>query len=145
MLSGIGCPICDEGRPELTDHGVRIFMGHHVDAYVGRRGAQPGYVVAIWRGRHVTDLGDLTPQELAGFWNEVVTVSGAMERHYRPRKLNYEVLGNQLPHLHAHITARFAEGDVAPGGPLPSDRDQLLDPDAVESDALALRGLLDAG
>ncbi len=37
---------------------------------------------------------------------------------YRPLKLNYETLGNSLPHLHTHLIPRFTD-DPAPGHPFP--------------------------
>lgn len=37
-----------------------------------------------------------------------------------------------------HITARFAEGDVTPGQPLPQQRDLDLPSEIVESDVPAL-------
>ena len=33
-------------------------------------------------------------------------------------KLNYEVLGNSLPHLHTHVIPRYAD-DPKPGWPFP--------------------------
>jgi diadenosine tetraphosphate (Ap4A) HIT family hydrolase len=33
-------------------------------------------------------------------------------------KLNYELLGNSLPHLHTHVIPRFAD-DPRPGWPFP--------------------------
>jgi diadenosine tetraphosphate (Ap4A) HIT family hydrolase len=135
--------MCDEGRPQETPHGIRIFEGRYLDAYVGRRAAQPGYVVAIWRGSHVTDLRHLTSEDRAGYWDEVVRVSEAVAVHFDARKVNYEVLGNVMPHLHTHITARFAEDDVAGGAPIPSaERDRALDPERVSRDAAALSHLL---
>jgi diadenosine tetraphosphate (Ap4A) HIT family hydrolase len=136
--------MCREGRPDRTQHGVRVFAGTFLDAYVATRAAQPGYVVAIWRGRHVNDITELSAPELAGYWAEVVHVSKAFARHYQPRKVNYEVLGNQVPHLHTHITARFVHDDVAPGRPLPQDRDGALPLEVVESDAEALSTMLRA-
>jgi diadenosine tetraphosphate (Ap4A) HIT family hydrolase len=35
------------------------------------------------------------------------TVSRAIEDCFRPRKLNYELLGNQVPHLHWHLFPRY--------------------------------------
>jgi diadenosine tetraphosphate (Ap4A) HIT family hydrolase len=134
--------MCQEGRPERTQHGVRVFAGDFVDAYVGARAAQRGYVVAIWRGRHVNDLTELTTSELAGYWSEVAHVSRALARHYQPRKVNYEVLGNQVPHLHTHISARFVSGDVAPGQPLPQDRNGALPRELLEKDVEALSAML---
>lgn len=144
-VSGRRCAMCDEGRPDETPHGVRIFEGHYVDAYIGRRAVQRGYVAAIWRGSHVIDLRDLTSEQRAGYWDEVASVAEAVATHFNARKVNYEVLGNLMPHLHTHVTARFAEGDVAPGAPLPPDRDCDLDPEGFERDVAALRMLLADG
>jgi diadenosine tetraphosphate (Ap4A) HIT family hydrolase len=137
--------MCAEGRPAETAHGVRAYEGRYLDAYVAKRGAQPGYVVAIWRGRHVTDLIDLESHERAGYWDEVTRVAAAMRQHYAPRKVNYEVLGNFVPHVHTHITCRYAEGDLAPGTRLPPDRDTEFDPARVAEDAAALSALLAQG
>lgn len=137
-----GCVMCLEGRPDRIPHAMRVYRGGFLDAYVSAKAAQRGYVVAIWRGRHVNDLTELSARELAGYWSEIALVSTAVQRHYRPRKVNYEVLGNQRPHLHTHITARFAPGDVAPGQPLPRKRDLDLPPELVDADAAALKKLL---
>jgi hypothetical protein len=34
--AGVGCPLCDEGRPEATAHAVRFFAGAVSDAYLVR-------------------------------------------------------------------------------------------------------------
>jgi diadenosine tetraphosphate (Ap4A) HIT family hydrolase len=143
LVTDSGCPMCQEGRPKRTPHGIRIFAGEVLDAYVGTRAAQRGYVVAIWRGRHVNDLAELSIPELGSYWSEVTRVSTAVDRHYHPLKVNYEVLGNQVPHLHTHITARFHDGDVAPGKPLPQDRGVELSMELVEKDAAALAVMLE--
>jgi diadenosine tetraphosphate (Ap4A) HIT family hydrolase len=134
--------MCNEGRPVETSYGIRVFRGQHLDAYVGRHAAQRGYLFAVWRGRHVSDLTELSGEELLGYWSEVGIVGAAVQRHFQPRKVNYEVFGNQVPHLHTHITARFAEGDLAPGAPLPHIRDRELPPAELTNDVAVLRALL---
>lgn len=74
--------MCAEGRP-ANPHGRRVFDGRYVDAPVAKQRAQHGYVVAIWRRRHVTDLTDLGPDELVGYWDEVTRVAGARRHHDR--------------------------------------------------------------
>jgi diadenosine tetraphosphate (Ap4A) HIT family hydrolase len=69
-------------------------------------------------------------------------VGGAVGLHFGARKVNYETLGNTVPHLHTHVTARYADGDVQPGAPLPKDRDVALDERQLAADAVALRALL---
>ena len=142
LYTGRDCPMCNEGRPVETSYGIRVFRGQHLDAYVGRHAAQRGYLFAVWRGRHVSDLTELSGEELLGYWSEVGLVGAAVQRHFQPRKVNYEVFGNQVPHLHTHITARFAEGDLAPGAPLPHIRDRELPPAELTNDVAVLRALL---
>jgi hypothetical protein len=43
----------------------------------------------------------------------------AMEIVYRPLKMNYQLLGNWIPHRNWLVAPRFLE-DVAPGDPLPA-------------------------
>jgi diadenosine tetraphosphate (Ap4A) HIT family hydrolase len=38
----------------------------------------------------------------------VCLLAAAIEGCFSPRKLNYELLGNQVPHLHWHLFPRYA-------------------------------------
>jgi diadenosine tetraphosphate (Ap4A) HIT family hydrolase len=49
----------------------------------------------------------------------VLAVARALIGAYRPLKMNYETLGNSLPHLHTHLIPRYADGDPRPGQPFP--------------------------
>jgi len=42
-------------------------------------------------------------------------VSAGLERVYAALRINYAILGNNVPHLHAHIQPRY-HGDPYPGG-----------------------------
>ena len=145
LYSGTGCPMCSPERPEETPYGLRVFAGRYADGYLNRRGAQRGYVVVLWHGRHVAEPTDLDDGEAAGYFAEVLLVGHAVKRHFGARKVNYETLGNAVPHLHTHVTARYADRDVNPGAPLPKDRDVDLDGAELRADAAALRALLAGG
>jgi diadenosine tetraphosphate (Ap4A) HIT family hydrolase len=41
----------------------------------------------------------------------------ALDRVFAPTKMNYQILGNLVPHLHAHLVPRY-HGDPAPGRPI---------------------------
>ncbi len=118
LIRGVGCPMCEPGRPESDAFGVRIRAGEYSDAYLQRADVQRGYTVVIWRGRHVSEPTELSDAEAAGYWSEVLTVARALIGVYRPLKMNYETLGNSLPHLHTHLIPRFAD-DPRPGAPFP--------------------------
>ena len=143
---GEGCPFCAEGRPEETEHGVRFYAGEVVDAYLQRADVQRGYAVVIWRGRHVAEPTELAPEEAAAFWLEVVLVGSLVERRFAPLKTNYEILGNTLPHLHAHVVPRYAD-DPRPGLPFPFPEDERPPQDEAVfgGDVDALRALAGYG
>ena len=118
LIRGIGCPMCEQGRPESDAFGVRIRAGEYSDAYLQRADVQRGYTIVIWRGRHVNEPTELPGADAAGYWAEVLTVARALIEVYQPLKMNYETLGNSLPHLHTHLVPRFTD-DPRPGQPFP--------------------------
>jgi diadenosine tetraphosphate (Ap4A) HIT family hydrolase len=118
LVRGIGCPMCEQGRPESDAFGVRVHEGRYSDAYLQRADVQRGYTIVIWRGRHVSEPTELSEAEAAGYWAEVLTVARALIGRYQPLKMNYETLGNSLPHLHTHLVPRFTD-DPRPGQPFP--------------------------
>lgn len=120
---GEGCAFCEQGRPDETRYGVRFFAGTVVDAYLQRAAIQRGYSVVVWRGRHVVEPTDLEPDEAAAYWEELLRVGRALIECLEPVKLNYNVLGNSLPHLHAHVIPRYAL-DPRPEWPFPFPEDE---------------------
>jgi diadenosine tetraphosphate (Ap4A) HIT family hydrolase len=142
LRRGEGCPACEEGRPEETAHGIRIFAGSVSDAYLNKAKIQRGYTIVVWRGRHVAEPTELSSTEASAYWLEVVLVARALETHLQPVKTNYNVLGNSLPHLHTHIIPRY-EDDPRPGWPFPfPDADpEPIEEAAVRADVVALRKL----
>ena len=74
---------------------------------------------------------------------EVLAVGRAIERAFSPVKLNYDLLGNSVPHLHTHIVPRYAD-DPRPGWPFPfPDPDPApMSDDRLEADLAALRRAL---
>jgi diadenosine tetraphosphate (Ap4A) HIT family hydrolase len=135
--------MCAEGRPHETRYGIRILEGEVADAYLQRAGIQRGYTIVIWRGRHVAEPTELTEEEAAAFWRELLAVGRALEQHLSPVKLNYDLLGNSVPHLHTHVVPRYAE-DPRPGWPFPFPHEEPPphDEEQLRADAEALRGLL---
>lgn len=138
--------MCREGRPVETASGVRIFAGERSDAYLQRAGIQRGYTIVIWRGRHVAEPTELSRVESTEYWLEVGRVAEALESHMRPVKMNYNLLGNSLPHLHTHLIPRYAI-DPKPGWPFPFP---VTDPPPFDEKSLladveVLRALLTSG
>jgi diadenosine tetraphosphate (Ap4A) HIT family hydrolase len=146
-VRGKDCPMCAEGRPDEVHGNVRIAKGRVSDAFLVRSDVgQPGYCVVIWRGQHVADPTELSADEASAYFEEVLRVGHAIETHYRPIKMNFEMLGNSLPHLHTHVVPRYLN-DGEPGHPAHFMRiDQQDEPripdEEYARDLAALRTLL---
>jgi diadenosine tetraphosphate (Ap4A) HIT family hydrolase len=142
--AGQGCPMCAEGRPDDSHGNARIFSGRTADAYLVRGDVgQPGYTIVIWRGRHVADPTELSEADATLYFREVLTVARALEAHYRPAKLNFETLGNTVPHLHTHVIPRYVTDD-SPGQParlmrLPETHRNPIPEEIFHRDVAALR------
>ena len=134
--------MCEQGRPDETAYGIRIFAGAVSDAYLQRANIQRGYTVVVWRGRHVAEPTELSPAEASAYWLEVLRVARALEAHLQPVKTNYNVLGNGLPHMHTHIIPRYAD-DPKPGHPFPFPEvdPEPIDEQVLRADVDALRKL----
>ncbi|MDC8448856.1 MAG: HIT family protein [Nitrospira sp.] len=76
----------------------------------------PGWTVLVFQ-RHATELFQLAPTERFQLIEEVNRVAKTVAEIYQAQKINYELLGNQLPHIHWHIIPRPAN-DPAPLEPV---------------------------
>jgi diadenosine tetraphosphate (Ap4A) HIT family hydrolase len=81
-----------------------------------RRAPLPGYVCVVAK-RHVEEPFELVGSDHRRFWEESMHVAEALANFVRPKKMNYEIHGNTIPHLHLHLFPRF-EGDPFAGKPI---------------------------
>jgi diadenosine tetraphosphate (Ap4A) HIT family hydrolase len=75
-----------------------------------------GYCVLICH-RHVQEPYHLSDDEYALFFEDMKDVARAIEQVFQPIKMNFNLLGNLVPHLHIHILPRYYN-DPAPGRPI---------------------------
>ena len=67
--------------------------------------------------RHIVEPFELDEPELTAFWKESMAVAKALDDLTQPSKMNYEIYGNTIPHLHLHLFPRF-DGDPFQGRPI---------------------------
>jgi len=142
--------MCAEDRGVENGLGdLPILTSAVCDAYLRRADIVRGYTVAVWRGRHVADITELTDAEAAEFDRAIRATSSALGIHYRPAKLNLLALGNAVPHLHVHIVPRYLTDDD-PGRPPrfmmvdpPPGEQPLIPVDDYLADVTALRRLVE--
>jgi diadenosine tetraphosphate (Ap4A) HIT family hydrolase len=64
------------------------------------------WLILVPRRPGLSEIHDLAEADRALLMAEIVRATRALERLYRPVKLNVAALGNAVPQLHVHIIAR---------------------------------------
>jgi len=107
-MANLDCPLCqpDTQSVLVLRPGWRI-----VDA---ADPLFPGFTRVIWH-RHVKEMTDLAPNERKELMGVVFAVEQIMRDTLAPDKINLASLGNQVPHLHWHIIARWKNDPTFPG------------------------------
>lgn len=75
-----------------------------------------GYVCLVSR-IHAVEFHDLTEEVAMAFMRDARRVSKSIAHVTGAVKINYEVHGNLIPHLHMHFFPRY-RGDQFEGGPV---------------------------
>ncbi len=100
------CLFCDRMvSPTAADAPDIVWQFPWSIAYLGSWQYYQGYCVLVSR-RHARELHELPEDERQAFLEELCLLARAIAECFRPHKLNYELLGNQVPHLHWHVFPR---------------------------------------
>lgn len=107
LRDGSACPICLQGQPNdvLVEFATSWITG-------GSLAPLPGYVCVVSK-RHVVEPFELPKAERAAFWEEAMKAAEAVKGLFHPVKINYQIHGNTIPHLHLHIFPRFQDDPYA--------------------------------
>lgn len=89
---------------ELPDEDV-VWQFPHSIALLGAWQYYTGYCILVTR-RHATELHHLDTNERRAYLDELCVLAQSIGDVFQPHKLNYELLGNQVPHLHWHLFPR---------------------------------------
>ena len=105
------CPVCLRGRPTniIAELDASFLMA-------GEEAPMKGYCFLLLK-RHAVELYELSPEEAYAFMRDVQRTSGAVHEITRAVKLNYEIHGNTIPHLHLHLFPRYI-GDAFENQPI---------------------------
>lgn len=116
-MSDTSCPFCPivaaletaDSHPGASE-GVwrRVALLPAAVAVLGNDQYYPGYTLVIAR-RHARELYDLPEAEGTAYFQDMVRVARAIDRAFSPAKMNYELLGNTVAHLHWHLFPRYAD------------------------------------
>ncbi len=125
MVRGEDCPLCAEVTSTQPDNkfGLTITDLQFSRLQLARNQYVQGYCVLICH-KHVREPYELTSVERMMFFEDMCRVGSALERAFDADKMNFEILGNAVPHLHAHIKPRYY-GDPAPSRPIWVDAQRI--------------------
>jgi diadenosine tetraphosphate (Ap4A) HIT family hydrolase len=140
------CPFCQKlARLDQLPRDEVVWEFPHSVALLGPWQYYQGYCILVAR-RHATELSQLGDPERGVYLEEMCRLARAIEVAFRPHKLNYELLGNQVPHLHWHLLPRSA-ADPEVLHPVwraleraerdPTERDRLHAADMSRADTVA--------
>ena len=82
-----------------------------------------GYTIVVSK-THAVELYELPERQSTQYYQDMVAVARAIAAAFKPRKMNYEALGNSVAHLHWWLTPR-PHDDPRPIGPIWEDHDFL--------------------
>ena len=133
-----GCPVCDEGPPrsEILAETPSCWITAASEASL------PGYA-CVTSKVHVIEPYELSEREQTAFWLDAMAAAQGLADVTNPVKMNYEIHGNTVPHLHMHLFPR-QPGDVYVGYVVHSRVEFTRSAEELERMAAGMRRRLDA-
>ena len=125
-----GCEICQRIARFTPDNPYLIAELDTGYAVLGDNQHYRGYTIFLAK-QCAPELHHLAPDIRVRFLSEMADVAEAVFRAFEPRKLNYELLGNSVAHLHWHIFPRY-DSDPNPRWPVWNNEEFLQSPRRTE-------------
>ncbi|HVI87448.1 MAG TPA: HIT family protein [Dongiaceae bacterium] len=72
------------------------------------------WLILVPRRANCREISELTSTDRHRLIDEIARASEALQREFRPEKINVGALGNMVPQLHIHVIARFVNDPAWP-------------------------------
>lgn len=59
---------------------------------------------------HKSEITELTSEELASFAKDVAKAATAIQKAFKPDKINYGAFADTMKHLHFHVVPKYKDG-----------------------------------
>lgn len=112
LCSGEACPICLRGKP----YGIVATLKATYLTASSADSPMRGYGCLVLK-RHAVELYELDEAEACALMGDIQVAARAIQHITGAVKMNYEIHGNTLPHLHVHLFPRYV-GDPFEDGPV---------------------------
>ncbi len=123
MVDGTACPFCEDIHLDKNQFSFKVFEFPNSLVRLPKNQYKRGWTIVALK-RHATELYELAPNELAGFFQEVAMVAKTLKMVFGPVKLNYSIFGNLCPHVHCHVIPQYMTDD--PHAPIKMDEAEVL-------------------
>ena len=94
------CPLC------ASTGGALVWQDAELRVIRADEAGFPAFYRVVWHA-HVAEFSDLSAPQRQRCIDVVVLVEQQLRLALQPTKINLAALGNQVPHLHWHVIARF--------------------------------------
>ncbi len=128
MAQKENCPYCRKDEDPMQSITLKLFKYSEMCAHP--QVCLKGTCYLITR-EHYVELFDLDEEALLGFMKEVQVAARVLKEVTGAFKINYELHGNTVPHMHMHLFPRYLD-DPFPGGPIQYSR---IEPPVYTGDA----------
>ncbi len=142
VSSANACLACE--RIDLIKEGKNPYFIHELETgYVVLGDYQffKGYSLLVCK-KHVSELHEIELDYRKQFLLEMSQVAEAVYMAFKPEKLNYELLGNEVRHMHWHIFPRYSD-DLLPRGPVWSIPREVRNSEVTKISGDALENMRD--
>lgn len=131
------CGMCTDAHLPENEHSALIATTDTSHVRLARNQHHAGYSLVILR-EHVVDMAELPPDQLSKFWADVQRAARVIDEVFRPKKIDYLVMGHRMPHVHCHLLPQHAADDPLRNVDI-ADGPSYLQSEAFDADVVALQ------
>ena len=122
LVRGENCPLCAVvAAGDATDYIADLFISRLI---LNKNQYVKGYCLLLCH-KHVREPYELSVDEQNKFFTDMMHAGQSLEKVFGAVKMNFQILGNAVPHLHCHIEPRYY-GDASPGKPIDPNKETVI-------------------
>ncbi|MCI5892172.1 MAG: HIT family protein [Clostridiales bacterium] len=101
------CAYCMEGDL-VAKFGIKICELDTCKVYLFKEQSHRGRVIAAHK-KHVGDMTELSAEERNAYFEDIAKISEALQKIFKPQKINYGAYGDTGHHLHFHLVPKYTD------------------------------------
>lgn len=123
------CPVCQRIENPYPPVLIKEMEHSWLECFIEAQGCLFGKCHVLSKV-HSEHFYDMCPLDMANFMSDVQKAAKALHKVTNAVKINYEIHGNSMPHLHVHLFPRYVD-DKFPSAPIDYS---ITEPSPYESD-----------